>query len=89
LFLQIKGGYNEEDFAFFILCCFVSVSYARVYQIGITQIVEHPALDACRKGVIDKLKELGYEDGKNVKYDIQIAQGNVATANQIAKKICR
>lgn len=71
---------------FFIVCCFVSVSYAKVYQIGITQIVEHPALDACRKGIIDKLKELGYEDGKNVKYDIQIAQGNVATANQIAKK---
>jgi putative ABC transport system substrate-binding protein len=70
----------------FTVLCFVSVSYAKVYQIGITQIVEHPALDACRKGVIDKLRELGYEDGKNIKYDIQIAQGNVATANQIAKK---
>ncbi|MCX8083435.1 MAG: ABC transporter substrate-binding protein [Calditerrivibrio sp.] len=62
------------------------LSYAKMIEIGITQIVEHPALDACRKGIIDKLKELGYEDGKNVKYDIQIAQGNIATANQIAKK---
>lgn len=59
---------------------------AKVIKVGITQIVEHPALDACRKGIIDKLKELGYEEGKNIEYDIQIAQGNIATANQIAKK---
>ncbi len=69
-----------------LLLAFVVPSFAKVIEIGITQIVEHPALDACRKGVIDKLKELGYEEGKNVKYDIQIAQGNIATANQIAKK---
>lgn len=60
-------------------------AFAEQLKIGITQIVEHPALDACRKGVIDKLKEYGYEDGKNIFYDIQIAQGNSATANQIAK----
>lgn len=69
-----------------VLLAFVVPSFAKVIEIGITQIVEHPALDACRKGVIDKLKELGYEEGKNVRYDIQIAQGNIATANQIAKK---
>ncbi|MGA1846476.1 ABC transporter substrate-binding protein [Deferribacter abyssi] len=60
--------------------------YAKMIKVGITQIVEHPALDACRKGIIDKLKELGYIEGKNIEYDIQIAQGNIATANQIAKK---
>lgn len=60
-------------------------SFAKIINVGISQIVEHPALDACRKGIIDKLKELGYEEGKNIKYDIQIAQGNIATANQIAK----
>ncbi|MFP5213998.1 MAG: ABC transporter substrate-binding protein, partial [Acidobacteriota bacterium] len=53
--------------------------------IGISQIVEHPALDAARKGFIDALKERGYEEGKNVTYDVQIAQGNMATANSIAK----
>lgn len=73
-------------FGMLIALMFVAPSFGKVVQIGITQIVEHPALDACRKGVIDKLKELGYEEGKNVKYDIQIAQGNIATANQIAKK---
>ncbi|ADR18371.1 ABC transporter substrate-binding protein [Calditerrivibrio nitroreducens] len=73
-------------FGMLIAVMFVAPSFGKVIQIGITQIVEHPALDACRKGVIDKLKELGYEEGKNVKFDIQIAQGNIATANQIAKK---
>lgn len=58
---------------------------AKMIQVGISQIVEHPALDACRQGMIDKLEELGFVDGKNIKYDIQIAQGNIATANQIAK----
>jgi putative tryptophan/tyrosine transport system substrate-binding protein len=53
--------------------------------IGIAQIVEHPALDAARKGFVDALKEAGYVEGQNVVYDVQIAQGNMATANSIAK----
>ncbi len=61
-------------------------SFAKMIKVGISQIVEHPALDANRQGIIDKLKELGYVEGKNIEYDIQIAQGNIATANQIAKK---
>lgn len=68
-----------------LILLFSITGYTKTLNIGITQIVEHPALDACRQGFIDKLKEYGFEDGKNVKYDIQIAQGNVATANQIAK----
>ncbi|MCK8601602.1 ABC transporter substrate-binding protein [Desulfoferrobacter suflitae] len=55
--------------------------------IGISQIVEHPALDAARKGFMDSLSEHGYVEGNNVAYDIQIAQGNMATANSIAKAL--
>ncbi len=55
--------------------------------IGISQIVEHPALDAARKGFIDALADHGYVEGKNIEYDIQIAQGNMATANSIAKAL--
>lgn len=57
----------------------------KAVTIGIAQIVEHPALDAARKGFIDALKDSGYVEGKNVVYDVQIAQGNMATANSIAK----
>ncbi|MBC7196099.1 MAG: ABC transporter permease, partial [Deferribacterales bacterium] len=36
-----------------------TISFAKTINVGISQIVEHPALDACRQGIIDKLKELG------------------------------
>jgi putative ABC transport system substrate-binding protein len=54
--------------------------------VAITQIVEHPALDAVRKGVKDELAARGYEAGKNLKWIYESAQGNGATAAQIAKK---
>ncbi len=55
-------------------------------HVAITAIVEHPALDQARQGVIDELREAGYEEGKNLKLQFQSAQGNSATAAQIAKK---
>ena len=55
-------------------------------KIAITAIVEHPALDAVRKGVLDELKAKGYEEGKNLTVDFQSAQGSTANAAQIAKK---
>lgn len=55
-------------------------------QIGVIQIVEHPALDGARQGFIDILEENGYVEGENVTYDIQIAQGDMSTANTIAQK---
>ena len=55
-------------------------------HVAITQIVEHPALDACRKGVKDELAEAGFIEGKNLKWSFESAQGAPATAAQIAKK---
>lgn len=57
-----------------------------VKSVGITAIVDHPALDSVRKGVQDELKALGWEEGKNLKLSYQSAQGNAATAGQIARK---
>jgi putative tryptophan/tyrosine transport system substrate-binding protein len=57
----------------------------KVKKIGITQIVEHPALDASRKGFIEALKSKGFEEGKNVEIDFQNAQGEPATAQTIAQ----
>ena len=59
---------------------------AEAKKIAITAIVEHPALDAVRKGVLDELKAKGYEEGKNLTVDFQSAQGSTANAAQIAKK---
>lgn len=54
--------------------------------LAITQIVEHPSLDDIRRGIIDELADSGYVDGENLKVNFQTAQGNTATAGQIAKQ---
>ena len=63
-----------------------SLYAAEMKSVAITSIVEHPALDNVRKGVEDELKAQGYIVGKNIKIQYQSAQGNNATAAQIAKK---
>lgn len=54
--------------------------------VAITAIVDHPALDAVRQGVTEELAAQGYEQGKNLTINYQSAQGNNATAGQIAKQ---
>ncbi len=54
--------------------------------VAVTAIVEHPALDAARDGVRDELKAGGYEEGKNLKFVYESAQGEPSTAVQIAQK---
>lgn len=54
--------------------------------VAITQIVEHPALDAEHAGIILALTKAGFIDGKNIQIVYQCAQGNQATAVQIAQQ---
>lgn len=61
-------------------------AFAQSKSVAITAIVEHPALDATRDGVIAALKEAGFTPGQNLKVDYQSAQGNPATAAQIARQ---
>src|SRR5690606_1264247 len=61
-------------------------SFAAPLRVGITQIVEHPALDAARQGFIERMAELGYREGVDVVYDIHSAQGDTGTAMTIAQK---
>ncbi len=58
----------------------------KVFKIGITQIVEHDALDAARKGFIKALEDKNYKDGTNIKIDFQNAQGDMPTTQTIAEK---
>ncbi|MCX6364865.1 MAG: ABC transporter substrate-binding protein [Actinobacteria bacterium] len=55
----------------------------RAIKIGITQIVSHPALDAAVEGFKAALAEKGYS---NVTYDMQNAEGDMATTASIAQK---
>ena len=55
-------------------------------EIGISQLVEHPALDGARKGFIKGLEEVGFLEGEDVEFKVENAQGDFATAQSIAKK---
>jgi putative ABC transport system substrate-binding protein len=60
----------------------ITPAHAEKKTVAITQIVEHPALDACRKGIEDELKARGVE----AEFAYESAQGNPGTAAQIARK---
>ena len=50
--------------------------------IGISKIVAHPALDAVENAIMDELREQGYD----LRFDLQNANGDISTAAQIATK---
>lgn len=52
----------------------------KTYHVGVTQIVEHPSLDAAYDGFKKAMKDKGL----NVKYDVQIAQGDQNNNQTIA-----
>ena len=54
--------------------------------VAFTQIIDHPALNQERQGVLNALKKAGYEEGKNLTVIYENAQGSIATATQIATK---
>ncbi len=63
-----------------------NMAYAQEKFVAITAIVEHPALDSVRDGVIEALEKNGYVKGKNLALQYQSAQGNTGTAAQIARQ---
>lgn len=56
----------------------------KVYNIGIMQFAENPSLDNCRNGFIEGLKQEGFVEGKNVKFDFKNSQADTNVSNQIA-----
>lgn len=52
----------------------------------ISEFVEHPALDATVRGIIDGLAANGYKRGSNLDLRVESAQANPALASQIANK---
>jgi putative ABC transport system substrate-binding protein len=59
----------------------------KVFKIGISQFVEHPALDAARDGFIDGLREAGFEEGKNIEIILENAQADFPTTQTIANNL--
>ena len=57
------------------------------YTIAISQILEHPSLDATRQGFLDALKDAGLVQGENLKVDYYNAQNDQSNNQSIAKEI--
>lgn len=57
----------------------------KTFKIGISQLIEHPALDASRKGFVDEMKNMGLD----VEFLDQSAQGELANAQLIAEKFVK
>ena len=57
-----------------------------VKTVALTYIVDHPAINAVRNGIVDALGDAGYVDGKTMKLIVQSAQGSMPTQLQIAKQ---
>jgi putative ABC transport system substrate-binding protein len=56
-------------------------------KVGITQIVEHPALDSIRKGIIDQLADEGFKDGTTMQLEYLNAQGDMNNVATIAQQM--
>ena len=65
-----------------LVMAFASAAAAKTFKIGVTVIVEHPALQADQNGFAQALKDAGIE----AEYDIQNAQGQMSNAKAIADK---
>jgi len=59
----------------------------KVVKLGISQIVEHPSLNATREGFLAALKDGGFVDKDNLQVDYQNAQGDPPTNLTIAQKL--
>src|SRR6056297_4124126 len=51
----------------------------KVFKIGISQFVEHPALDSAREGFIESLSEAGFVEGENIEINIENAPADFST----------
>ncbi|SFR10004.1 ABC transporter substrate-binding protein [Desulfoscipio geothermicus] len=61
-------------------------SDTKVYRVGVTQFLEHPALNLDRQGFLDQMKKEGFFEGENIQFDIQNSHGDPNLAKTIADK---
>lgn len=85
--MKIPQNYFLLFFSVLILSFFISCKNKKhIHEIAIAQYIDHPMLDACRKGFMDKMQELGYKENVNVHYTYLNAQGDMNINKSIADK---
>ena len=68
-----------------VATAFSSAQADEISKVYVSQIVEHPALDAARNGLLRGLGDQGFIEGENLEFVYRTAQGNASTAVQIAR----
>lgn len=67
-------------------CTIAKNTASNTKKVLLSQVIEHPALNATTRGIIDGLEQHGYKRGVNLELRIESAQANSALAAQIANK---
>lgn len=83
--------YQFVKFCFFTFCFLIPTLTKAApnlppLKIAVIQIIEHPALNATRQGILEELKAQGYKEGVNLKWIYFSAQGKPNMAAQIAQR---
>ncbi|WP_434566034.1 ABC transporter substrate-binding protein [Vibrio chagasii] len=60
---------------------------ANIAKVSVSQVVDHPDLNATRMGLLEGLRAKGYEPGKNLEFSYEMADGNPAQAAKIAREL--
>ena len=60
---------------------------ANVAKVSVSQVVDHPDLNATRLGLIEGLRAKGYEAGKNLEFSYEMANGSPVQAAKIARAV--
>ncbi|WP_122047000.1 ABC transporter substrate-binding protein [Vibrio atlanticus] len=60
---------------------------ANVAKVSVSQVVDHPDLNATRLGLLEGLRAKGYEPGKNLEFSYEMADGNPVQAAKIAREL--
>ena len=63
-------------------------SMAKTAKVAVSQIVEHPALDSARQGLLDGLKAKGYIQGKNLEFDYKKRSGQPSNSRSNRTSVC-
>ncbi|CAH6785405.1 ABC transporter substrate-binding protein [Vibrio chagasii] len=69
------------------LLLWTSSVIANIAKVSVSQVVDHPDLNATRLGLLEGLRAKGYEPGKNLEFSYEMADGNPAQAAKIAREL--
>lgn len=82
--------YVSLGVCFFVFLGLIGLPYVeaqKMVKVGVASFGKHPSLDACIDGFKEAMKEAGYVEGKNVEYEVLMAQFDMATSITVAQTL--